>query len=544
MHLSSEGEVRLVGFESSGGLLELSPSSPTRARLAGYISPEVNAGQPPGASDDVYSLGSILAELLTGEPLPALNPAESSRWVEAATLVEDGAPIPDAIRLLLRDSLLPRDQRIQSAGHWHKALIEAATAHGHSATTFDVAFFMHTLFGAELENEAEVVRAELEAEIPPPELTSALPAIEPETETAAPSPTRAAEESPEPLADLDDLDDEEPAVASPPPVMLTEARAQSAVEERSNRRWIWIAAAALLAAGGAAAYFFLGPPSADAPAPIQVAVAPRVDTVVAPPPVADTVVSGISEMAPPLSPEELESQVRSLVAQRAGDLEANLKAEYDQRLVELRRQLEDARQATSVPAEPEATAAPEPEPAAEAPEASVDAEQGPAQRDPVQAAVEPQQPVTPPQAIPVAEPRAEAVRTPLSAPVERAVELPTAAKPVEPTPAEPVAAKPAPVEPGSIVTTGPGVKAPTLVKQPSVVYPPVAARMKRQATVKLRVLIDEKGRPTEVQAITKKVGLGFDGAAERAARTTRWTPPTKDGVPVKMWVELSIDFRP
>ena len=60
----------------------------------------------------------------------------------------------------------------------------------------------------------------------------------------------------------------------------------------------------------------------------------------------------------------------------------------------------------------------------------------------------------------------------------------------------------------------------------------------------MRILVDEKGRPTEIEQIGPKIGMGFDQAAMRAAQSTRWTPPSKDGVPVKIWVELSVDFRP
>ena len=529
VHLSSEGELRLIGFESSDGLLDLSATSSTRSRLAGYISPEVNAGQAPEASDDVYSLGAILAELLTGEPLPALNPAESSRWVEGATLAQEGGPIPEGIRFLLRESLLPRDQRIKNAEQWHKALTEAAAATGETATTFDVAFFMHTLFGAELENEAELVKAEMESEIPPPSLRPVL------ATALAESTPAVAEESAE-----REVRNENEVAAPTPPAPMTASKIQSAAEERPHRPWLFVVAAALLLAAGGAAYYLLGPPSraAETAAPIQVAMAPRVSTAAPPEPVVDDTVAGISEVAPPLSPEELESQVRSLVAQRAGDLEANLKAEYDQRLVELRRQLEEARTANTPAAPTTGTAQPAAEPQRSQP--GVRTAEPPKLERAAPAAARQQPAATPP---PPADPEPEVAERPQTPPPEP-VERPRVETRAEPRPPEPRAAEPEPVEAGSVVTAGPTVAAPTLLRQPNVIYPPAAARLKRRATIKLRVLVDEKGRPSQVEQVSDKVGLGFDSAAARAAQTTRWTPPTKDGVPVKMWVELSIDFRP
>jgi TonB family protein len=137
--------------------------------------------------------------------------------------------------------------------------------------------------------------------------------------------------------------------------------------------------------------------------------------------------------------------------------------------------------------------------------------------------------------------------------VEVAPEEPEVSEPEpEPEPAARETAEPTPqtetepeeVEPGSIVDRGKGVTPPALMRQPNVVYPAAAVRLKREASVRMRILVDENGRPTEIAQASPKIGMGFDQAAMRAAKSTRWTPPTKNGVPVKMWVELSVDFRP
>ena len=186
VHISSEGEIHLTGFELSPGLLELPANGGIRTHLAGYISPEVSAGQAPKAADDVYSLGAMFAELLTGEPLPALNPAESSRWVESAHIAAEGEPLPADVKHLLRESLLPRDQRIQKAELWHRALVEITNASDCSPTTFDLAFFVNTLFGDQLERDARDAKAELQAEVPPPEGSKPVP--------VAPAPPAAPED--------------------------------------------------------------------------------------------------------------------------------------------------------------------------------------------------------------------------------------------------------------------------------------------------------------------------------------------------------------
>ncbi len=559
VHISGEGEIRLAGFESAGGLLGLSPTGPARTRLAGYLAPEVNAGQPPKGIDDVYSMAAIFAELLTGKPAPVLEAGATSGWLEGATLAAEAAPLPDGIRRLLSASLVARDERIQTAEQWHRSLTEIVATGARASTTFDLAFFVHTLFGDRLEQEADLVEAEMRAEIPPPA------SLEPDAAEPDPAPEPQASEDPEDPedpsspeaapAEAAELRDGELTIgetvdapgepATPAPRATTGSRAQSAPAEPNGRKWLLAGAAALVLAGLGAAYFAFGRPgrSVEAPAPLVVAAAPRFDevasTAAAPEPGA--VLTGISEVAPPLSPEELESQVRSLVAERAGDLEANLKAQYDRRLIELRRQLEEARK-TAPAAEPAGAAAAAPSARPAAAEGDSGAVSDPVARPPAttlaDARIEPQ-------------PASLASRP--AAPQTGAQERPAVPAP-DPTAREPqpaaaeapvpvVAPEPPPVEAGAIVVNGPGVIAPTLLRQPNAVYPPAAARLKRQATVRVRILVDEEGKPSEIEQLGKKVGLGFDTAALQAARTTRWSPPEKDGVPVKMWVELSIDFR-
>ncbi len=583
VHVSSEGEVTLTGFESTEGLLELDSFGPARMAFAGYISPEVNAGQPPTSADDVYSLGSIFGELLTGGPVPALNPAESDRWVQSAMLASEATPLPDNLRHILRESLLPRDQRIQNAEQWHRALVEATQAGGATSTTFDLAFYVHTLFGDELDREAELVKAEMQSEVPPPGSAVAAPPraadpkplpepelapvvsepapIEPEPAPIEVEPALEAEPEPvevepaaPPVADLsvpEDIEppmaDGEPETAQPAWPKTTESKAQSAPDDSPYRRWVAIGAMVLLALVAGGVFLYFGPMSLDRddPAPLQVSAAPRLDPTT--PAVdgadSDEAIDGISAVAPPLSPEELESQVRSLVAKRAGDLEANLKAEYDQRLVKLRQQLEEAKTTT----DPEVSSVDGTEPAEEAAApatATPKAQQpsspagSPAEAEPV-ATDPPPTPVRREQATP--EPIQEQPATPAPQP-ERTPTV-TRRAPVETEASAPESESTA-TEPGAIVQQGPGVTPPRLLRQPHVIYPPAAARLKRQATIRVRVLVDESGKPIEIEQLTEEVGLGFDRAALRAAKTTRWSVPEKNGVPVKMWVELSIDFRP
>jgi len=58
------------------------------------------------------------------------------------------------------------------------------------------------------------------------------------------------------------------------------------------------------------------------------------------------------------------------------------------------------------------------------------------------------------------------------------------------------------------------------------------------------VLVDETGRV--VRTIVKRTddaNLGFNEAARQAALRATFQPPTRDGIPGKMWTELPFSFR-
>ncbi|HLX10577.1 MAG TPA: TonB family protein [Thermoanaerobaculia bacterium] len=93
------------------------------------------------------------------------------------------------------------------------------------------------------------------------------------------------------------------------------------------------------------------------------------------------------------------------------------------------------------------------------------------------------------------------------------------------------------------IAPGPGVEAAEPVNVPDAVYPAAARGTGKQAQVLLAVLVDESGHVIEVRVKQgDSSGLGFNEAAAAAARQARFLAATRNGVPVRSWSELMIDF--
>ena len=75
-------------------------------------------------------------------------------------------------------------------------------------------------------------------------------------------------------------------------------------------------------------------------------------------------------------------------------------------------------------------------------------------------------------------------------------------------------------------------------------YPPIAKINKVEGTVVLSVLVSEAGKVLDVKVlrpIARPVGL--NEAAEEMMRRSTFSPPTKDGVKVKSWTTVPVEFK-
>jgi TonB family protein len=491
--ISNEGEARLLGFEAAPGLRALAGAGWQDAELRPYISPETFEGAAPSRADDVFSLGSILFELLTGERLPAGNPDSWAAKIDTAILPNESTPLPAPIAGLLKKSLVGRDQRIADAITWHKTVSKLMIDGHYNATTFNLAFFMHNLFRDEIERESQEIQAEKKLELPKPK-----PAPEPVAVPAA-----ASNETREVAAVRRDT-------------TLSGTRSQPAKKKSNTGLWIGLAAAVLIAAG-VGGYFMMsgGKTAASADAAAQPTPTPFV-------PAAQpaSMPGGMQPAAVPAgpTPEELQAQIQSMIAAQSKDVENKIKGQYDDQIKKLQQQLEESRRSSAEQDRAAQMPTRQPERAAQA----VEPDPAPLETKPA----------------PRQDPPAPAVSAPQPTPEPQRV-----AEPVQ----QPVTPAPAPVRKaqiGDLVSAGPGVTGPRLTSRLEPRYPAAAQRLNKAAQIDLRVLIDENGRVVDAQRAGAKAGFGFDEAALEAAKRASFSPATKDGVRVKMWYTLRVAFQP
>jgi TonB family protein len=522
--VSNEGETRLLGFEAGPALARQAAGLP--AEVQRYLAPEVRSDGGGTKSGDVFSLGAILYELLTGQALPATAPDGYAPLIDRSRLASEGTALPAPLIDLLKRSLAPVEERIADATAWHKALAKIMTEGGYNATTFNLAFFMHNLFRDEIERESREIEAEKTMEIP----------------TRGASVAGAG-------AETQALPEDEIRQAAAPAEDTGAMRQRYGIDDSSGGGkkglWIGLAAALVVVAAGVGAYFLtdgfssFGQPEADTAAETNLPPQPAEEPEVEPP----------QPEGP--TPEEIQTQIDEMLEEKTEALQANIKQEYDQRIAEMQRQLEAAEEAAQErerrlaeaeerrAREQEAREAQDTQPPAQAaadePEPASDRQTETAPDQRASADRQSQDPAAGAGAGSGAE-RQTGSQSADRAATTRAASEPTSGAP-EPEPRKPT------VQVGALVKPGPGVTQPRVVRRGKPTYPPVAARLDKEATVDVQVLVDENGQVVDARISGKKPRFGFDEAALEAARESVFAPAEKDGVRVKMWTTIRFVFR-
>jgi len=235
--VTNDGEAVVAGLGLGANLLESLDDPAAREGSAPYLAPEILSSRAPTRRSDVYSLGAILFQLITGSPLPA-DPGKRPEAISSARLAYEDEAVPQDIMAVLSRSLADRPEgRFSSAADFKKELDKLLYGGAYSPTTFNLALFMDRLFRDDIEVE-EKERAE-------EKVIDVSPYLRPE----------------------------------PEPVVLPEGEggaAEIAQPKAGGGKGMWIGIGALVVAAAVAGIFFMkgrssGPPPTPTPTAQQIA---------------------------------------------------------------------------------------------------------------------------------------------------------------------------------------------------------------------------------------------------------------------------------
>ncbi|HXH40930.1 MAG TPA: protein kinase [Thermoanaerobaculia bacterium] len=302
--------------------------------------------------------------------------------------------------------------------------------------------------------------------------------------------------TPEPAAPAaNELRPLKPAVAAAVPASMPHA-AVAAAPSGKKAPVVPIAIGAVLVIGAAVAFLTMRKPSATTSSPAKAPVVTKVQSTstsiaatTTTPPAPGTVVP--ASTAPVIDPSKVNEEVAKRLAAEKAKLEQQARAQT---------------QTQPPPGQRPAAPAPQPQPVAT-------------------------QTVAPP---PVAENRpAPAVQPqPQPPPPQPAVESRPAPQPEKPR-----------TQIGDLVPAGtPGLTPAHTTRQAPATYPPIARIQHVQGSVIISALISETGRVLETKIITGGP-MGLSEAADQSVRRSTFAPGEKDGVRVKSWTTVRVDFK-
>ena len=487
--ISDDGEIRVAGQQLGNGLIASLGDPKVAADIGRYFSPEYRGTGQVQKNTDVYSMGAILFLLVTGQEPPDAATASAFSAATRAAKTMLGAPIPDDIRVILDKSFnLDPSMRFASIGDMKQAISGLANSGKYSATTFNLAFYLSSLLKTEMETEAADREKESKVNVAP------------YVETPKPTPVPVAAPVAAPLPDHGAF-----SLGETP-------------EPKKSRAPLAVAAAVIVIAGAAGAYMMFGKSGTQAE-PAQVATA---QTIPAPKPVqriisqpiAVTPDGTVTGGATTTAATDEASQKKAFEDAVAAKLQAEMMKLQDDFTANLKKQ--QSKNAPVVTATVPAPAVAPPPPVDERP--TMTAAQLDQQRRETQAAAEAARPVVP-------------------APVQTQTTAP-----------QPAVAAPAPapvrvVREGDVINVGELDVIPRIVRSVKPVYPAMAIRQKITATILLTVLVSETGEVLDVRVLRGEPRFGFNEAAIRAMKATRFSAPMKDGKRVRTWLPQSFDFK-
>ncbi len=487
--ISQEGDIKLCDF---GIAKAASKASHTQAgALKGklqYMSPEQAWGRAIDRRSDIFALAAVLFELLTGRKLfsgdnelSILEQVREARVTPPSQINDEVTPEID--RVVLKALKKDPENRYQTAGEMARDIDQILYTFRPTPTSADLAIFMHRV------STSEPVRAHH------PDLDETVidevPAVTPVVAPMVPPVAAAVPAS-------------APVVAAPPFAAAASMVEAKAPAKKAPLVPIAIAAVVVIAIGIGVFVMMRGkgqsatpPATSSAVAQQKGAVAPGVA------PASTTAVPG-SATAPVAAAA---TATETAIDQTQVDAEVQKRLEAERAKLEQLARSQQTQTQTAAAARPPAprpvqTASAAPPPVTET-------------HAPVPVVT---QTVAPPPVVQT-ETHAPAVPQPVTETVARAKE-------------------------GDLITGGEGLTAPRLLRLSTPEYPQLARQQRVEGLVLMSVLVNEKGQVMQVKllrGVNKPVGL--NEAAEAAVRRSSFAPAMKDGVHVKAWMTVPINFK-
>ncbi len=124
-----------------------------------FLAPEILDRKKPGPQADIYSVGVLLFYLLTGKLLSPQRDLDA-QLKEARMIArwEGGEEIPGALREILKKALAPAEARFKTMAEFTEALEAFVAEEDITPTTFNLAYYMNTLFQEEKEERERLIR--------------------------------------------------------------------------------------------------------------------------------------------------------------------------------------------------------------------------------------------------------------------------------------------------------------------------------------------------------------------------------------------------
>ena len=524
--ISYEGEVKLAdfGIAKAATKAHVTQHGALKGKLL-YMSPEQAWGKQVDKRSDIFSLGVVLYELLTGRPLffdendTEVSILEKVREARVTPIREFNSRVPAELEKIVGRALKKnQDDRYQSAYEMQKDLDNLFYAESYTATGATLANYMRDLFPDEshegerkepaVEKEpAKPIGASVAADIPAPVIKPEPKKPEPEVVKPAVAPVQKPVEKKATVAPL--AETSAPAQQSG----FRDISVPDMMAPSEPRRFpiVPLGIAAFVIVGLIAYFLFRTSPETPAE-PKQTAsvkqqpkdVAPVSASTATPAPAANTPAPAVEEKKPKADEKTAEDE-KKLLAEQKAESEKKKKEEEAARKKEEERLKEEQRLAQQ----------------------QKDEEDRLAQEQAEAARLAQAQQAAPVQETPKLEPE----------PVKEAP------KKEEPAPAVATPQKPT-VNEGDLVDLGSDVVKPEVVNRTKPNYPPAAFSRKVEGTVLLSVLVTESGKVGDVKVLRPAGGTtGLNEAAIAAVKQWTFKPAVKAGKKVKVWVTYPIVFK-